>query len=151
MIENLAIASDHAAFLEKSKLIDYLSQNYPQISVTDLGPDTEARCNYPDFARAVSKSVSESENTWGILLCGSGIGMSMAANRYKNIRAVLCRTTEEAALSRAHNNSNILCLGARISSFETLCEITQSWLSAEFEGGRHTDRVALFNSLGETP
>jgi ribose 5-phosphate isomerase B len=143
---NIVIGSDHAAYNEKQKLMDYLKDNGHE--VMDVGPDSDARCNYPDFAISVAKEVVKNHRV-GILLCGSGIGVSMVANRFAKVRAALCRTAHEAQLSRAHNNSNILCLGARINSFEQIIEISCAWLAAEFEKGRHTDRVALFNDLGQ--
>ena len=90
------------------------------------------------------------ENIPGLLLCGSGIGVSIVANKFKGIRAALCRTTEEAVLSKNHNNSNILCMGGRISSAEEICEMSWAWLSASFEDGRHQRRIDQFDSLGES-
>lgn len=116
--------------------------------IVDIGPETPESTDYPLYAQRVVKEVVES-NGFGILLCGSGIGVSMVANRYKNIRAALCRTPKEAMLSRQHNNANVLCLGARIQSFEELQQIVRSWIDSDFEGGRHQRRVDLFNSLGE--
>lgn len=141
----LFVACDHAAFTEKQALVEYLKAK--GIEVHDLGPSSAERCDYPDFAKLVCQKVQKNEGL-GILLCGSGIGMSIAANRYKNIRAALCRTSKEAELSKQHNNANVLCLGARINSFSELQSITDSWLSANFEGGRHSERVQKFNDLG---
>lgn len=139
------MACDHAAFEGKEGLKKHLSTNY---EVVDLGTDSPERCDYPDYAAKLAKAVQEDPRP-GILLCGSGIGISMAANRYKGIRAALCRTPNEAELSRQHNNANVLCLGARINSPEELIAITEAWFKAEFEEGRHTGRVAKFNELGE--
>lgn len=142
------IGSDHAAFEEKRMLKEFLIEAGHEVH--DCGPDTDERCNYPDYATKVSLAVREAgEEARGILLCGSGIGVSMVANRYAGIRAALCRSKEDALLSRGHNNANILCVGARISSMETIKEMTSSWLEAKFEEGRHAERVALFNNLGE--
>lgn len=140
------IGSDHAAFDAKSELVDYLRNK--NFEVVDLGPDSSERCNYPDFATSVAKKVVL-EKSMGILLCGSGIGVSMVANRYAGIRAALCRTVEEAKLSREHNDSNILCFGARISSMEEMKRMVDVWPETEFGGGRHEERIALFNDLGE--
>ncbi|PIP95226.1 MAG: ribose 5-phosphate isomerase B [Bdellovibrio sp. CG12_big_fil_rev_8_21_14_0_65_39_13] len=142
----LFIACDHAAYLEKVELIKFLTKLGHEVQ--DLGPHSADRVDYPDFAREVCKEVQH-EKGLGILLCGSGIGMSIAANRYKNIRAALCRTEKEAELSKQHNNANILCLGARINTQAELESITKAWLLSEFEKGRHSDRVAKFNDLGE--
>ena len=138
------IGCDHAAYDEKEELKAYLSENF---EVEDKGPFSGDRCNYPDFAAAVAKEVQKGEI--GILLCGSGIGVSIVANRFSKVRAALCRTVEEAKLSRQHNDANVLCMGARISSMEDLKAMADAWLKEEFEGGRHSERIALFNELGE--
>lgn len=141
----LVIGCDHAAFEAKEKLKNILKQEF---EVDDVGTHSSERANYPDYATELCKKVLK-EGKKGILLCGSGIGMSMAANRYKGVRAALCRTEEDAKLSREHNDSNVLCLGARINSLEELEKIVRTWLSTDFEGGRHTDRISLFDQLGE--
>lgn len=142
----LFIASDHAAYQSKQELIEWLkSFNY---QVVDLGTDSEESCHYPEYAMAVATKISNTQNK-GILLCGSGIGVSMVANRFKGVRAAVCRTSQDATLSRQHNNSNVLCLGARFSSSEEIHSIVKTWLETEFEGGRHQTRVDLFNQLGE--
>jgi len=141
------IASDHAAYAEKEELIKKLSSSF---SVTDLGPESADRCNYSDFAITMAKKIQNSNSdTVGILLCGSGIGMSMAANRFKGVRAALCYTPVEAQLSREHNDANVLCVGARTHSQEEIEEIAKTWLKTEFEGGRHSDRIKIFDNLGE--
>ncbi len=141
---NIYIGSDHAAFDEKAALIKHLSK----LTTKDLGTDSKESCNYPDFAKAVSKAVQADKEGLGILLCGSGIGVSMVANRYKNVRAARCLSVEDAKLSRQHNNSNVLCLAARMNSFEEIKLIVETWLDTKFEGGRHLTRVDLFNELG---
>ena len=143
------VGCDHAAFNEKEAVISYLKELGHDVE--DCGPFNDERVNYPDFASKVSKEVAYKDvnAVRGILLCGSGIGVSMVANRYAGIRAALCRNVEEATLSRGHNNANILCMGARLISLETMKEMLKAWLEAPFEEGRHTDRVALFNDLGE--
>ncbi|MCB9061987.1 MAG: ribose 5-phosphate isomerase B [Halobacteriovoraceae bacterium] len=141
------IGCDHAAFEAKEQLKIYLSEN---IQVVDLGTNSTKSCHYPEFAKKVATSVANSENDLGILLCGSGIGVSMVANRFKNVRAALCRTKEDAALSRQHNDANILCLGARTNTVDELIAITDSWLTSKFEGGRHQMRIEMFNGLGES-
>lgn len=142
----LYIGCDHAAFVEKELLKKSLETQ--GIEVEDKGTYSNDRCDYPDFAGEVAKAVSKSGGL-GIILCGSGIGVSMVANRYRGVRAALCRTPLDATLSKQHNNSNIICLGARINSEEELRDITKAWLDAEFEEGRHTGRVAKFNEIGE--
>lgn len=141
----IALGSDHAAYEGKEfvkKLLVSLNHE-----VIDVGTHSEERCDYPDFATAVVKEVLE-KNIKGILLCGSGIGVSIVANRYKGIRAALCRTANDAEMSRKHNDANVLCLGARVNSNDEIKEIVNSWLAHEFEGGRHADRLKLFQDLG---
>ncbi|MBT7610427.1 MAG: ribose 5-phosphate isomerase B [Bacteriovoracaceae bacterium] len=141
----IAIGCDHAAFEEKEQILTWLKDSY---EVSDCGTFTNERCDYPDFAKAVAAQVT-TESILGILICGSGIGISMAANRYAGIRAALCRSVNEAELSKQHNNANVLCLGARITAVEEMKKIISAWFSAGFEEGRHTGRVAKFNDLGE--
>lgn len=139
------IASDHAAFFEKNKLVEHLKISH---IVTDLGTHTPESTNYPDWVKVLVENVRK-ENTMGILLCGSGIGVCMAANRYKDIRAALCRDEDDAKMSRLHNNANVLCLSGRKTPQELINKISDVFLSTSFEGGRHQSRVDLFNNLGE--
>lgn len=139
------IASDHAAFEEKNKLVQYLA---PKYEVLDLGTKSPESTNYPEWVKVLVEHVLE-ENSVGILLCGSGIGVSMAANRYKNIRAALCRDEDDAKMSRLHNNANVLCMSGRKTSQEIIYKISDTFLTTEFEGGRHQVRIDQFNSLGE--
>lgn len=141
------IASDHAAFEEKNQVVESLNKEF---EVEDFGPTNSERCNYPDYATKVAKAVANEEGSYGVLLCGSGIGVSIVANKYQGIRAALVRTQEEAKLARGHNNANIICLGARINSIQEIKEMTKTFLSSPFEGGRHEERVALFSQLGES-
>lgn len=138
------LGCDHAAFEAKEEVKKILSQH----DVEDLGAHGSERVNYPDFAKSVCEGVVTHDESRGILLCGSGIGMSMTANRFAGIRAALCRTLEEAELSRQHNDANVLCLGARTTDLNLLKQIVEKWLTTDFEEGRHTDRIALFNDLG---
>lgn len=137
-MKKLLIASDHAAFNEKENLKKSLQKKGYEI--IDLGPETDARCDYPDFAVKLSQEVLKTGHE-GVLLCGSGIGMSIAANRFKGIRAALVRTVLDAELARAHNNANVLCLGGRISTNEDIFAMVEAWIKATFEGGRHSERV----------
>ncbi len=141
----LILGSDHAAFAEKQTLKAWLKDQY---EIVDVGCPTDERCDYPTYATAVVKEVL-GQKTLGILLCGSGIGVSMVANRYAGVRAALCRTPREAELSKQHNNANVLCLGARLHTIDELKAIITAWLESSFEGGRHLDRVNLFDGLGE--
>lgn len=139
------IASDHAAFKEKNELALYLKGDH---EVIDLGTNSSESTHYPEWALKLVKKVLD-EKTMGILLCGSGIGVSMVANRFKGIRAALCRDEEDARMSRLHNNANVLCLGGRRNSMDEIKKITDVFLSTEFEGGRHQTRIDQFNDLGQ--
>lgn len=142
----IVIGSDHAAFEMKEFVKELLHSK--NIEVIDVGTHSNERCDYPDYASALVKVVLEKKIT-GILLCGSGIGVSIVANRYKGIRAALCRTPNDAEMARKHNDANVLCLGARTNSKEEIKNIIESWLLHQFEGGRHTDRLNKFQDLGE--
>lgn len=136
-IEKVFIASDHAGFSLKQQLISSLKE----IPWQDLGPTNSDRVDYPDFANRVAQALKEHPDSIGILVCGSGQGVSMRANKFNHVRAALCWTTEVAQLSREHNNANVLCLGERLIE-PKLCEkIVKVFLSTPFEGGRHATRV----------
>ncbi|MBT3234874.1 MAG: ribose 5-phosphate isomerase B [Bdellovibrionales bacterium] len=143
----LFLASDHAAFAAKEQLKSQLSKK--GLVVRDLGPQSDGRCDYPNFAIKLARKIQANSQALGVLLCGSGVGVSMAANRFAGVRAALCRTTEEAVLAKEHNNANVLCLGGRVSASEEIMQMVEAWLQAEFQGERHTVRVALFDQLGE--
>ncbi len=137
--KNVYIASDHAGYELKEKLIAFL-RGTDYCTVTDLGPDSINSVDYPDFAKKVLELMDS--DSWGILICGSGIGMSMVANRDRRIRAALCRTVEDARLSRQHNNANVLCLGARVTAHLTAAKIMATWLTTPFSGEeRHQRRI----------
>lgn len=138
MTETIAIASDHAGLDMKTSLISFLKEM--GFAAEDLGTHTAESCDYPDYANALAAWVLKKSGR-GILVCGSGIGVSMAANRHKGIRAALCRSGLEADLARKHNDANVLCLGARISGIEVAKECVQKFLNTKFEGGRHKTRV----------
>ncbi|MBS6446181.1 MAG: ribose 5-phosphate isomerase B [Clostridiales bacterium] len=145
MATKLAIASDHAGVDYKKRLIEHLEkQGYDCIN---LGTDTEESVDYPVYADRVCGKITSGECALGILICGTGIGMSIAANKHKGIRAALCSDTESAALTRQHNDANVLCLGARILPFEKAVQITDAFLNAEFLGGRHQRRVDMLESF----
>lgn len=135
----IVIASDHAGVDYKARLISYLEYN--GFIVSDFGPETEDSVDYPDYAHKVANEVSEGKVDFGILLCGSGNGINMSANKHKEIRSALCWKKEIAVLARLHNNANILTLPARFISYEQAQEITNIFLTTEFEGGRHQKRV----------
>jgi ribose 5-phosphate isomerase B len=135
----IAIGSDHAGFEMKEVIIKYLSNN--KIDIIDKGTYSEERADYPDFGHAVAKAIEEKEAELGILICGSGNGINMAANKHAHIRSALCWNEEIASLARQHNNANILALPGRFISKQEGEKIVEAFLSAQFEGGRHADRV----------
>ena len=140
----LIIGSDHGGFFLKSKIIEHLkNENY---DVEDVGCYSTDSCDYPDIAKLVCKKVI-TEQALGILVCGTGIGMSIYANKIKGIRASHCTDTFSARLTRQHNDSNVLCLGERITGFGLALDIVDEWLNASFEGGRHQRRVDMINML----
>lgn len=135
----IAIGSDHAGVDLKETVIEFLRGWGHE--VTDKGTYTKASCDYADYANAVASSVADGSSDKGILICRTGIGMNIAANRWIGVRAATCRTTPAAALSRQHNNSNILCMGSAYVDSEAVEDVLEAWLAAEFEGGRHERRV----------
>jgi ribose 5-phosphate isomerase B len=139
------LASDHAAFNEKQELLGYLKERH---EVIDLGTQSEESTHYPEWAKKLTEKV-KAESAVGILLCGSGIGVSMVANRFSGIRAALCRDEEDAKMSRLHNNANVLCLSGRRTNSEQLKKIADTFLATPFEGGRHQLRIDQFDKLGE--
>ncbi len=138
MAQNIHIGCDHAALDLKNIIIRQLEDR--GLTVTDHGTYTPESCDYPDIAHDVAQAV-EKENGTGILLCGTGIGMSMAANHHKGIRAALCTTELHAKFARRHNDANILCLGARMTGVELAKAIVEAFLTTDFEGGRHKRRI----------
>ena len=135
----IIIGSDHAGYKLKELIKKYLHEINEDF--IDVGTDSEQSCDYPIFAEKAAKKVINTENAKGILVCGSGIGVSIAANKVKGIRAALCMNDELAEMSRRHNDANILCLGARYIDFEAAKKIIKIFLSTEFEGGRHKRRI----------
>lgn len=140
----LVIGCDHAAFEAKTEIVTYLKSNGH--TIIDEGTQGLDSVDYPDFAASVSRSVLSGSADRGILICGTGIGMSIAANRFKGIRAALCFNEELAELSRLHNDANVLCLGARTQSIESMKNILSIWLTTAWEGERHAIRLAKIES-----
>lgn len=138
-MKKIFIASDHAGFDLKAALVKYIESK--DISIEDCGCHSKDSVDYPDYAQTVAKKVLEDKNAEGILICGSGIGMDIAANRFKGIRAALIYEPELAVLSRTHNNSNVLVLAARFTPVDKAKKIFDTWLDTKFEGGRHQTRV----------
>ena len=139
MKTKIAIGGDHAGFDQKTELIKKLQGG--GYEVDDLGTYSEDSVDYPDFAHPVAEAVVNNDDILGILICGSGNGVAMTANKHPEIRAALCWQEELASLARQHNNANILCLPGRFVSAELAWQITRAFLTATFEGGRHTRRV----------
>ncbi|MHC0551736.1 ribose 5-phosphate isomerase B [Salinicoccus sp. CNSTN-B1] len=133
------IASDHGGFNLKQSIVAKLREN--NVDFTDFGPDSDASVDYPDFARPVAEKVAAGEYDRGILICGTGIGMSISANKVKGIRCALVHDTFSARATRAHNNSNILAMGERVIGPGLADDIVDVWLATEYEGGRHERRV----------
>ena len=138
-MKKIFISSDHAGFKLKEIIKNFLDKN--KIAYNDLGPNTDNRVDYPDFAHKVAKKVKISKNNVGILVCGSGMGMNIAANRHKNIRAAQCYNSKSTKLSRLHNDANIITLGSRLLSKNTALKCVNIFLKTNFEGGRHLKRI----------
>ena len=141
------IGSDHAGFEAKSHIIDLIgNMGY---SVIDKGTFSSEPVDYPDFGVAVGKAVANDPDSSGIVICGTGIGISIAANKVSHIRAALCTTPLHAEMARRHNNANVLAMGARMTSLKDMDAIVKTWFSTDFEGGRHQKRVDKIDSLTE--
>ncbi|AXH12795.1 ribose 5-phosphate isomerase B [Halarcobacter bivalviorum] len=139
------IAADHAGIDFKAFVKELFEKKGHE--VIDLGPNTKDRVDYPDFAAKLCKEVLANEGSKGILICGSGIGMSMAANKFDGIRAALCHNEYSAKMAREHNDANVICLGERVSGYGMIEAIIDAWDSSSFEGGRHEGRVEKINAL----
>ena len=145
-MRKIYIGADSAGYRLKGEVIEHLQKlGY---EVTDLGCDSEASCHYPIFASAVCEKVqADLDGSFGILICGTGIGMSMCANKHRGIRAAVCSDTFSARMTRCHNDANLLCIGARVVGSCLALDIVDSFLSAEYEGGRHAIRVQMIEDI----
>ncbi|HOH92329.1 MAG TPA: ribose 5-phosphate isomerase B [Anaerolineaceae bacterium] len=141
----IAIASDHAGFLLKEQIKNYLDSRL--IEYEDFGTHNEESTDYPRYAELVAKAIQSHGFDLGILVCGTGIGMSIAANKFHGIRAAVCSEPFSAILSRRHNNSNVLCMGSRVVGSGLAMLITEGWLNAAYEGGRHERRVGMITRM----
>ena len=141
----IAIGNDHVAVEMKNQITEYLKSLGHE--VINFGTDSTDRCDYPVYGEAVARAVANGEAERGITICGTGVGISLAANRVRGIRAVVCSEPYSAALSREHNNTNVLAFGARVIGIELAKLIVKSWLDAEFEGGRHANRVKMLDEI----
>lgn len=137
----IAIGCDHGGFGLKGEIVNLLEELGH--TIMDCGTDSNESVDYPDFAKAVCDKVQEGPCDRGILVCGTGIGMSMAANRYGKVRAALCHELFTARMSREHNDANVLCLGERVVGPGLALEIVRVWLATDFSGGRHQRRIAM--------
>ncbi len=145
----LSLGCDHGGVELKDTIRSYLATHHPEITLIDRGTHGTAPVHYPDFANMVAQDILSHTSDLGILICGTGIGISIRANRFKGIRAALVYDMFTAQMCKAHNNANILCLGGRTTSSELACQLVETWLSTPFEGGRHQIRVEMLdlNSL----
>ena len=146
---NISIGSDHAGFAYKESLKSMLVAEGHE--VVDVGTHSEERADYPDYGVAAARLVADGTVRFGVLVCGSGIGISIAANKVNGIRAANCTTVEMAMLARQHNDANMVAVGQRLVTETEAIAIVKAFLSTDFEGGRHADRVAKIHALGEGP
>ncbi|MPM40273.1 Ribose-5-phosphate isomerase B [bioreactor metagenome] len=141
----IALGSDHGGYELKELIKEHLKNK--NVELKDFGTDSPQSCDYPKIAKTVGQAVAAGECETGILICGTGIGMSIAANKIRGIRAACCSDTYSARLSRLHNNANVLCFGQRVVGYGLALDIVDSFLSSEFEGGRHQRRIGLIDEL----
>lgn len=141
----IAIGSDHAGFQLKTAVRDHLASR--GFSLVDLGTHVAERCDYPDHGAAVARAVAGGEAALGVLVCGTGVGMAMAANKIPGVRAAVVSDTFSARATRQHNDCNVLCIGERVVGGGLALDIVDAWLDATFEGGRHAGRVAKLDAL----
>ena len=137
-MKKIYIASDHAGFKLKNSI---LSKFAKKKKIIDLGPNSNISVDYPDYAKKLSKKIASDKGSFGILICGSGMGMAITANKMKNVRAALCYSNKNTKLSRLHNNANIITLGERLISKNKAINLIKIFLSTKFEGGRHLRRI----------
>jgi ribose 5-phosphate isomerase B len=145
MAEKMIAASDHAGLTLRAEAVK--AARARGVEVEDLGPVTADSVDYPDFAVRVGEAVAAGRARFGLLVCGTGIGMSIAANKLPGVRAALCRTEYEARMARAHNDANVLCLGERVTGSGLASAIVEAFITTPFEGGRHARRVEKINAL----
>ena len=143
----IGIGNDHAAIEMKNDIAAYLKEK--GYDVVNYGTDIHESCNYPEYGEKVGRAVADGEVDLGILICGTGVGISLAANKVKGVRAVVCSEPYSANLSRQHNNTNVLAFGARVIGIEMAERIVDEWLNAKFMGGRHQTRVDMIMAIEE--
>ncbi len=147
-VTKLIFGCDSAGYTLKNKLIEHFKEE--GYDIDDVGSYSDASCHYPEFASKVCEGVLACDGALGILICGTGIGMSMAANKYNGIRAAVCSDTYSARLTRNHNDANVLCMGARVIGECLATDVAESFVGAEFEGGRHAVRVGMICDIEKT-
>ena len=144
-LQKITIGCDHAAYDMKLEVIRHLNER--GIEVIDVGTNSSESCDFPVFAHAVCKNVQDGVTELGILICGTGIGMSMAANKHHGIRAAVCSDTFSARLTRMHNDANVLCFGARVVGIGLALDLVDNFIDADFEGGKHQRRIDMVNAV----
>ena len=145
IVQKVVIGSDHAGYALKQDVVAHLKEQ--GLEVTDVGTDSTASCDFPVFAEALCQKIQDGSFSLGILICGTGIGMSMVANKCRGIRAACCSETYSARLTRMHNDANVLCFGARVVGLGTALDMVDAFLSTEFLGGRHQRRVDMISDV----
>jgi ribose 5-phosphate isomerase B len=145
MFKTLVIASDHGGYLYKEEIKAFLAKEYADIKVIDAGTHSDESVDYPTYGHAAAHVIADGKADGGIIICGSGVGISIAANRFEEVRAALCTNVTMARLAREHNDANVLALGERIIGIEVALECVRMFLDTEFEGGRHERRVKAIN------
>ena len=138
-MKKIIIASDHAGYILKEYVKSYLTKK--KLQIKDIGANSKEKVDYPDYAHKLSKDIKKNRNTIGVLICGSGQGMIMTANKHKNIRAALCYNAKSTKLSRLHNDANVITLGSRLISKKNAVKYLNIFLKTKFEGGRHKKRI----------
>ena len=146
-MKKIIIACDHGGLELKNEIIAHLKKR--GIETVDIGTYTADSCNYPDYAIALCKRIQSGEFERGVLVCGTGIGMSIVANKHKGIRAACCSDIFSAEMTRRHNDSNVLCLGGRVIGSEIACKMVDLFVDTEFEGGRHIERLKMIDDIEE--
>ncbi len=147
-MSTIYFGSDHAGFLMKKEIIERLNREDFNFKIKDLGCYSVESCDYPEFAFRVGRNVRADEGSFGVLLCGTGIGMSIAANKIKGIRCALCNNYTTVNMARKHNNANIVALGARNTSSDMIIPLITAFINTEFDAGRHEKRVNMIDSIG---
>ena len=145
MEKKIVIGCDHAGFELKKKVVDHLTEM--GYEVIDVGTDSTDSCDYPIFAHRLCKTIQNGEAPLGILICGTGVGMSLVANKHKGIRAACCSDTFSARLTRVHNDANVLCFGKRVVGMGLAFDLVDNVLGAEYEGGKHARRVGMIDAI----